>query len=187
MVQRCVMDKRGNVAIKVLLILILIVIVSGITLTLVKVGVLAPGANQGEVLNTEFLPVGRDGSISITSFDFCRSVSLSYDCIQPTKIFAPEQQVHFRFVVESTVYEELIHLVESYQVRDPSGVVVLSTTTREALRVEGQSQDSVEQVSFRDYFVIGSDAVAGEYTLELTLENPLFGKEVSKIMRFTIE
>src|SRR3989338_8011966 len=98
------MNNRGSVM-EVLVLMIVVVLTSGVILLLVNTGVITVKAQSNEpILNTEFIPLCREGSLVIKDFKFCENVDEFYNCENPKESFARGDKIYFRFVVESRFY-----------------------------------------------------------------------------------
>ena len=183
------MEKRGKIALSILIVLIVIVLTSAVMLFLIKYDVLSVQEKSGseDVLNAGFLPLGKEGYLAVSDFAFCSFVNSQFECIGEVDEFSMNSEVYFRFVVESTTYGGNIVLVESYRVLDPNGAVLLSADSRGDYYFDALSSDEVEEVHFGDYFIIGDDTIAGEHTLELVLENKLVDKKVVLNKKFNVK
>ncbi len=173
---------------ELLIFLITVVLTSVIILFLVQTGVIAvqaDGAGEGEpevaILNTEFIPLVREGTLTIKEFQFCALVNAQFQCQNEKTNFVLGEEVHFRFVVESTTANGEIRLVENYRLLDPTGKVILDVDEKNNFYFTQPSSRKTEQVTFKDYFIAGFGLVEGQYTLELRLENPLIGKKVKLV------
>src|SRR3989338_2220036 len=182
-------EKKGSVVVQVLALLIVVVVTSAIILMFIKTGLLTvdvseeSGAGVEEsVLNTEFIPFVREGYLAIKDFQFCSSVSQRYDCVGQKDSFGFGEAVHFRFVIESSIYQGELRLMENYRLKDPLGRVILDVDEKSNFHVDLTSQKEKEQVAFKDFFTIYPGSPAGEYTLELVMENPLLVK-TAKVTR----
>ncbi len=171
---------------QILVLLILVVFTSAVLLLLINSGIVSvrADANSEQILNTEFLPFGREGTLVIRDFQFCTSISEKYDCIQETDSFHRPESIHFRFVVESTTLQNQILLVENYRVKDALGKVVLEVDHQNDFHFEKRTSDSIEQVYFKDFIVSNAEDTPGTYTLELFVENPLLTKKATLIKEF---
>ncbi len=179
------LNKDGKLAVQLLTFLVVAVLSSAIMLTLVQTGVLSVRAdNQPSLLDSEFIPVGRQGTLAITSFDFCRSVDETLNCVGKTEDFSVNQEVHFRFVVETTTSYGQVQIVENYRVKDANGNVILNADTEDDFYFDLETDQSQEFVTIGEYFLISNP---GEYTLELIVKNPYLGKETTLTERFEVE
>ncbi|NQV91706.1 hypothetical protein HQ489_04490 [Candidatus Woesearchaeota archaeon] len=179
------LDKEGKIAVQLLTFLVVAVLSSAIMLTLVQTGVLSVRAdNQPSLLDAEFIPVGRQGTLAIRSFDFCRSVDEKLNCVGKTEDFNINQEVHFRFVVETTTSYGQIQLVENYRIKDANGNIILNANTEDDFYFDLQTDQKQELVTIAEYFLISNP---GDYTLELIIKNPYLGKETTLTERFDVE
>ena len=179
---------KGQATMQILVLLILVVFTSAIILLLISSGIVSVRAdtNNEPILNTEFLPFGREGTLVIRDFQFCTSVSDKFECVQETTSFHRPESIHFRFVVESTTLQNQILLVENYRIKDASGKIVLEVDHNNDLHFEKKTKDNIEQVYFKDFIVSAADDTPGEYTLELFIENPLLTKKATLIKEFEL-
>lgn len=182
------MNKQGSAVIVLLAFLIVIVLTSATILFLVKSGVIETTDESEDVslLNTEFLPLGGVGVLAITDFQFCEFVTDKYVCQGPTDRFELGQEVHFRFVVESSTVNDEIFLVENYRLLDSDGQVLLDVEERSDFNYNAGTSRSQERVIFKDYFILGDDEKEGEYTLELFMENPSLNKKAKLVKQFEV-
>ena len=180
-------DKQGSLAVQLLIIVVVIVLSSIVVLLLVRAGILLPQATDEPILNTEFLPVGRGGELVVREFEFCEFVTDDYRCLSSKERFSLGDEVHFRFVVESSPFDGQLLLVENYRVKGPEGALLLDVEEKNNFYVSAASVQDTEDVMIKDFFIIGSDEKPGPYTLELVLENPLIGKTVTVTKTFALE
>jgi hypothetical protein len=182
------MNKQGKGVTELLVMLIMIVLTSGIVLLLVQSGIITVKADseQVSVLNTEFIPMGREGSLAVKEFQLCDYVDPGYNCVNEGDTFIPGSEVHFRFVVESSTYNGDIMLVENYQVKDSQGKIIFNVDEKNNLHFDVSSSELKEKVSFKDYFVLAEDAPEGEYSLDLIVENPLLVKRTITFKLFKV-
>jgi len=180
------MNTNGKVATEILVMLVVVVITSAIILLLIQSGIITVKAENEQVplLNTEFIPMGRDGYLTIKDFKFCDFVDDNYNCIGEKNHFFLGSEIHFVFVVDSATYNGDIILVENYQIKDPQGGVLFDTKYGDNFNFEMSSTNNNELISFKDSFVVGSKLLAGKYTLELFVENPLLVKETTLVENF---
>jgi hypothetical protein len=183
------MDHKGGIATEVLVMMVLVVLTSGIILLLVNTGVVTvkADANYEPILNTEFIPSGRGGSLVIKEFKFCSGVDESYNCIDPKVVFDVGQEVHFRFVVQSSTYDGNVILVENYRVRGPNGDILLDVDSKNDFNFDVKSKDVVERIHFKDFIYSEDGDQKGDYTLELLMVNPLLNKEVTLVEKFALK
>lgn len=182
------MHKNGKIEIEVFIILITIVVTSAVILLLVKSGTVEVKEEvvTEPVLNTEFLPVGREGFLAVKDFAFCGYVDADLNCFSRQEEFGKTENVYVWFLVESTAYNNQILAARNYRIRDPTGTVIFEADNKNTYNFELSSEKKTEQVIFADYFVMGEDAVAGEYTLDVIVENPLLGKKVTLSKKFMV-
>lgn len=182
------MHTKGRIEIEVFIILITIVVTSAIILLLVKSGTVEvkEAVVTEPVLNTEFLPSGREGFLAVKDFAFCGYVDAALNCFGRQEEFGKPENVYVWFVVESTTYNNQILAARNYRIRDPTGTVIFEADNKNTYNFELVSDKETEQVIFADYFVMGEDVIAGEYTLDVIVENPLLGKKVTLTKKFMI-
>ncbi len=182
-------NKKGAIAIEALVVLVTIVITSSVIFTLVSLGVVnvdeSSAVAQSDLLNTEFLGMGRSGQLVIDNFRFCSSNNALSGCNIETYYFYPGDEVHFFFEVDTSTYGGEVMIVENYELIDPDGNVLLAIEAENDYYYEIESSKSTETVYFKDYFTLGSRGDYGEYTLNLYISNPLIGK--SAILTKTFE
>lgn len=181
------MNPRATVMMELLIFVITVVLTSVLVLFLVQTGVIAVQADGSEavepILNAEFIPLAREGTLAVKEFQFCDSVNEFYQCGQEKSNFVLGEEVHFRFVVESSAYNGEVMLVENYRLLAPDGKVILDVDEKNNFYFNQPSSKKTEQVTFKDYFIAGYELADGEYTLELQLENPLLNKNVAIIKK----
>ena len=182
------MNQKGKVAIELLIMLVTIVLTSAIIFMLVQAEVIKvkPGNADVNVLNTEFIPVGREGFLAIRDFTFCDFISEDYQCISPGENFALGSAVYFRFVVESSTYNGDVKLIKNYRVKDPIGNLLLDVDEKNNFHFDIKSDESKELITFKDYFFIGEELPEGIYTLELVITNPLLDKKTTVVKTFEV-
>ncbi len=180
------MNKKGKVAMEILMMMITIVVTSAIIFLLIQSGLISVRAENSDVsvLNAEFIPMGREGYLTIQDFNFCDFVDPGYNCIGESDSFPLGSQVHFLFVIESSTYNGDVMLVENYRIKGPNGELLLEVDEKNNFHYEISSDETKEQVTFKDFFVVGEELPEGEYTLELFIENPLLNKKTTLIKEF---
>ncbi len=180
------MFKQGKIEIEVFIVLITMVFTSAMILLLVYSGTIEvkEGVSSEPVLNAEFLPAGREGVLAIKDFDFCSYVDEQYGCQNPQEAFLAGEEIHFRFLVQSSTFNGQIALIENYLLKDPLGNIILEVDGSSDVPVEATSSNPEEFLFFRDYFVIHPGSPEGEYTLELELENTLLLKKITAVEKF---
>ncbi|MBT3298547.1 hypothetical protein HN385_06480 [archaeon] len=183
-------NKKGAIAIEALVVLVTIVITSSVIFTLVSLGVVgvdeSSAVAQSDLLNTEFLGMGRSGQIVVDNFRFCSSNGALSGCLIESYYFYPGDEVHFFFEVESSTYADEIMIVENYELIGPDGGIILSVEAENDYYYEMESSKSTELVYFKDYFTLGSRSSSGEYTLNLYLNNPLIDKSTTLTKTFNV-
>ncbi|MBS3169353.1 hypothetical protein J4210_02615 [Candidatus Woesearchaeota archaeon] len=182
------MNTKGTGVIELIIFLIIVVVTSATVLLLIKFNVVevkTAGA-QESVLNAEFIPYVREGTLVVKEFSFCRSVDETYNCLGPESVFTFGQPVYYRFGVESSTYQGQIKVVKNYRIKGPSGEVLLDVGTDQQYQVDVVSNNDREVVLFTDYFVVPAGFPVGEYTFELVVENPLLTKQATLVQRFVV-
>lgn len=181
--------KQGKVVVQILVMMILIVLTSAIILALLKFDVINIGSASEDVsvLNSEFVPVGRGGSLAIRDFQFCAYIDDNYNCVSEGNSFFLGDEVHFQFIVESTTYNGEVLLIENYRVKGPAGEILLEVDDKSNFHFEIKSEEKKESITFKDYFTVGNELPVGEYTVELLLENTLLDKKVTLVKKFTMD
>ena len=180
--------KQGKLAIEILALLILVVFTSATILVLITTGVISVNADsqQQSVLNADFIPSGRSGSLVIKEFNFCTFIDESYNCVGETNQFQLGQEVHFLFAVESSTFQGQIMIVENYRIKDPAGNVILDVNQKDNFNFDTSSKETKELITIKDFFTVNSGSDLGEYTLGLVLENPLLNKQTTLSQTFLI-
>ncbi len=183
------MNRQGTILTEFLVLLIMIVLTSAIVLFLVKTGVVSVRADGEEVsvLDAEFIPLGREGYLAIKEFQFCDAVDELYDCQGEKDTFQIGEEVHFRFVVESSVSNGEVMLAENYRLKGPGGEVLLEVSEDSNYHLGLESNKKKESITFKDYFIINLGSEEGEYILELVMENPLLNKKSIKTEKVMIQ
>lgn len=185
------MNQHGTILTEFLVLLIMIALTSATVLFLVKTGVVsvrADGADSEEVqiLDAEFIPIGREGYLAIKEFRFCDAVDELYNCIGEKDAFQIGEEVHFRFVVESSVSNGEVMLVENYRLKGLGGKVILDVDTNNNYNYNLQSQQKKQNIYFKDYIITEDGDPTGLYTVEFLIENPLLNKRVTLTKQFTL-
>ena len=183
------MNKHGKIIVELLIFMIVVVLISAVILSLVKSGLITPRdqSEQVNVLNTEFLPLGRSGSLVIKDFSFCGSVDNNFNCISKKNNFELGSEVHFNFIVESSTYNGDIIVVENYRVKGPNGNILLDVEEKNNFNFNVVSRNEKELINFKDFFIVGLNEEPGTYTLELVLNNPLITKKTNVVKTFVME
>ena len=182
------LNTDGNVALKILSILVIAVITSILVLISVRTGIISVKAEHEpvDVLNVRFLPLQNSGNIGIKEFSFCASVDEQFNCL-PKNRFNFGEEVHFKYVIESTVFDGQVMIVKNYRVRSPSGQLLLDAESKDNFYVDVRSEKRTETVTFKDYFTILGVGESGDYALELIIENPLLDKKTTLTEKFEVE
>ncbi|MDP3698222.1 MAG: hypothetical protein Q8R47_01405 [Nanoarchaeota archaeon] len=182
------MRKKGRIEIEVFIVLITIVVTSAVILLLVRSGTIEVKEDvvTEPVLNTEFLPSGREGFLAVKDFAFCSYVDADLNCLGRQEEFGKTENVYVWLVVESSVVDGQVILLRNHEIIDPQGQIGLRAEQKDAYNLELQSGKDTEKVIVADFFVMGPDAIPGEYTLDVILENPLLNKKVTLTKKFTI-
>ncbi len=180
--------KSGKIDLEILLLMIVIVVTSAAILFLVSSGLIQVKGNvQAEpILNAEFIPLGKPGYLALGKFEFCSFVDENFECLEEKNQFEPSEDVFVRFVVESSTYNGEVALVRNYQITNPLGEIVFEADQKNNYFFEINSPREYEPVVFADYFVLGADAVPGEYTLKVIIKNPLLEKEITVKKKFIL-
>lgn len=182
------MYQRGRIEIELFIVLITIVVTSAAILLLVKSGTIEVKDEVAvePVLNTEFLPTGRDGFLAVKDFAFCSYVDADLNCLGRQEEFGKAENVYVWFVVGSSVTNRQVIILRNYKMINPLGEVILQSEQKNAHNLELSSGRETENVAFGEFFVLGEDAVAGEYSLDVMVENPLLGKKVTLTKKFML-
>ena len=184
----CRMFKRGRIEVEAFIVLITMVFTSAVVFFLVYSGAIQVKEEIAvePVLNAEFLPVGREGFLAVKEFDFCSDIDENLNCLGAQQEFFSTENVYVRFVVESSTFDSQILLLRNYRIKNPSGEVVLEAEQKNEYNFELRSAKKSEDAAFADFFVMGADAVPGEYVLDVVVESLLLGKKVTVSKKFMI-
>ena len=182
------LDKKASFAVELLVFLVLAAFLSAAILFLVKSGVLETKSSYEHVdlINTEFLPTGRTGTLALKEFVFCEQVDNKMQCLRETENFEEGDRVYVRFVVASSVSQGRVMLVRNYRMIDPRGDVVLEVDERNNYHYDSSSSNNIEEVIIVDYIPTLSGYVDGEYTVDLIVENPLINKKFRNSKTFIL-
>jgi len=179
--------KKGNLTVQILVLLIVIVFTSATMLLLLKLDVINPSGSQEELLNTEFIPVAREGNLEISNFQFCAFIDANKNCVSPRNRFDVGSEVHFRFVAKSSPVNGVLNLVENYRLERGDGLLVLEAQDKDNFYYSLDSTKAEEEIIFTDSFTTGADVQDGQYTLHLILSNPVAGKVVTEDYGFMLD
>ncbi len=188
-------NKKAKVEFEVLLFMIALVIVSALVLWAVQSGIVtvrADGAGEKPILNAEFIPYGREGFLAVKEFQFCSAVDEKYNCLGENgesgekEEFKVGEEVHFRFVVESTTVYGKVTLTENYRVKGPDDSVLLEVDDNSNFNFESEGGDKVQRVYFKDFIITEKGDARGKYTLELMMNNPLLEKKAVLVKEFEV-
>ncbi len=182
------MRKRGRIEIEVFMVLITVVLTSAVILLLVKSGTIKVKDEviAQPILNAEFLPTGKEGFLVVKEVRFCSYVDENLNCVSEQERFGKTENVYVWFTIESTVLNGQVIAARNYRIRNPAGMVVLQADNKNSYDFQLDSAKKTEPVVFADYFVMGEEAASGEYTLEIMVENPLLGKQVTLTKKFMV-
>ena len=174
---------------EVLLFLITVMVTSGVVLLLVQQGILSVRADvlDEPLLNTEFIPFERGGELHITKILFCDAIDEQFTCEHETNLFKPGQNVYVLFVAQSSTSNHDIMLVRNYRLLNPGGSLLVESDEKNTYHIDITSDRDEEQVVFSNYFGLPQDAVVGEYTLDVIVENPLLQKKVMVRTTFRVD
>lgn len=181
------MNKRGKFAIEILIILIVVVITSAAIFSLVQSGLIeVKEKEEVSIIDMEFIPYVREGSLIIKDFKFCKEVGENYDCVEESRRFGKPGPVFFRFIIESTTVNGDVMLVENYRLRDAQGNVLLEVGGKDDFHLVAESDKEMQEIYFKDHLLVEEGDKEGKYILELVVENPLLNKKVTLIEGFEI-
>ena len=181
------MNKKAEFAWEVVLILVTIVLTSALVFTLVQAGVIEVEQNSNqEMLLMEFIPVFKEDKLVISKFRFCNYESSLEGCFNEQEIFKPGERVHFAFQVLTSVSDGNVYLVENYRLLDPNGEVLIEIREEYNREYQLNSESNEETVYYKDYFILGTNSLTGQYTLELLVKNSLSNKELVLIKKFIV-
>lgn len=180
-------NNKGKLAVEILVMMIVIVTTSALVLIMIKTGMIVVRAEvtTEPILNTEFLPLGKAGSLAIKEFNFCSYVE-DFNCLNEQNEFNRGDNIYIRFVVESTVDNGDVVVMHNYQVKNPSGGIVLEANQEDNFNFEMRSGNEFEPIVFSEYFNLGNGAQSGEYTLEMIVKNPMLNKKVVVTKKFKV-
>ena len=170
------------------MVLVTIVFTSAVVLILVQADIInvKGQADSPPILNTEFIPLGREGYLGIKEFQFCESIGDKYNCLNERNQFYVPSGIYFRFEVETTPFNNQIMLVENYRIKDANGNVLLEAEDKNNLNFDMRTGKEKESVYFKDRVFIEEGDALGIYTLELIITNPLLDKKVTLVKQFEV-
>ncbi len=183
------MNKKASVLIEILIFLVAAVFLSATILFLVKSGIIQTKSSYEEVsvLNTEFLPMGRGGTLVLKQFDFCGYIDENLNCLNKMDSFERGENVYIRFVVESSVYNGDVLIVRNYRMKNPNGDVILEVDETNNFNFAAKSNRESEKVTIADFIPTMDNYPEGEYTVDLIVENPLLNKKVTGSSKFMLK
>ena len=187
--------RKGGFAIESLAALVLVVFTAAVVFFLVSSGVVAVEGSEGasnaptgseSLLNTQFIPVSQGGTLVAKDMVFCveKNVDQVCDKAYEREVFYLGEEVHFSFEVVTSAQYGKVELRENYQIYGPDGSLLLSVDDSDDVIYKADTSETLEQVFFHDYFILGYDSPIGDYTLELVMTNPLVNKEA--VIRKTV-
>jgi len=184
-----VINRKGSIVIELLIILAVMAITSAVVLLLINSGVISLRTDYEpvQVLNTEFLPVGRAGHLAVREFSFCENIDRSYVCVNQKDRFNFGDEIHFKFVLETSTADGEVLIVKNYKIKGPNGALLLDADAKDNFYFEIRSKKERELITFKDFFILLGDGEKGEYVLELVLENPLIDKRTVLVERFMVQ
>ena len=183
------MNTHGSIMMELFIFLIVILLTSATVLFLVQSGILQVRAvgDEAPILNMEFIPVGREGILAMKEFQFCGQVNEQYQCLEQKETFIIGDEVHFRFVVETSTFNGEVMLVENYRLKGPDGMVLLDVDTKNNYNYNLPSKEKIQDIYFKDYILSEIGDPLGTYTAEFVIENPLLNKKATLRKQFTLE
>ncbi|MDO8655930.1 MAG: hypothetical protein Q7K45_01715, partial [Nanoarchaeota archaeon] len=118
---------------------------------------------------------------------FCDSVDELYTCVGEKDVFRIGEEVHFRFVVESSTSNGEVRLVENYRIKGTDGTILLDVNDENNYLFNIQSNKKNENIYFKDHIITEIGDNVGEYTIELLIENVLLNKKSTLIKKFNLK
>ena len=181
-------NKKASALVTALIFLIIIVLTSSAILVLVKSGFIEVKTEDSSkrILNTEFIPFDRAGSLVLRDLLFCDYVDEDLFCDQEREIFDEGDRVYVWFEVESSVINREISLRRNYRVRDPKGTTIFEADQKNSFEFSKMSNEENELVVFADYFTLSNEASEGQYAVDFIIENPLINKKVIATKMFRL-
>ncbi len=180
------MNKKGGIIAQLLVLLIAVALVSAGMLLLIKFDILkVKGASSESVLNTEFLPMGRQGILVIKEVEFCDFIDENLECSVLKDEFEQGDNIYVRFVIDTTVVDGAVIAKRNYRILDSSDKVVLQVDEANSLEYEQQTENDLQEIVFADYFT-SDEFIPGKHTVEIIIENPLISKRIISTQYFTL-
>ncbi|PIN73920.1 hypothetical protein COV20_02280 [Candidatus Woesearchaeota archaeon CG10_big_fil_rev_8_21_14_0_10_45_16] len=182
------LSKKGGLLVQVLVVLIVIILTSGLILYLVSSGVLTPDPARAEVdiLNAEFIPLERTGTLTIKEFDMCEFVDEELNCFHKTSEFQRGTNIYLRALVESTVFGGQLSVGRNYRVVDSQGKVILELEDTNQRDFDYDLEGTKENLAFSDTLFFEDEVPAGDYELQLIVENQLTMKQATLTRGFRL-
>ena len=180
------MNKKGSVVV-LLIFLIVVILTSAFVLLLVRFDVLdLKPDSEKSILNTEFLPIDKEGMLEFSDVATCNYVDDDFYCLDERDTFTLGEEIHVRTAVRSQGKNGVIILTRNYEVRDSFGEVLFAQSEENKYQVEGKYSGEPKTVVFADYFpTVGLEA--GRYEIDVIVENPLFENKITKTMVVKVE
>ena len=173
------MNPKANLALQIFLWLITIVVTAAVILLLVKYDVLAVNASSEEpIIASDFLPLGRGGSLSFVDIRFCQLVDENYVCYNEEENFISGDKVYVVFLAKTSNYEGTVTLSRNYRLINPLGKTIVEMDDKNEYSFSMDTNKDEETIVFSDYFLTTENYIPGEYILELLVKNPLLNKEI---------
>ena len=171
------MNKNGKVVVEILIFMIAVVMISAGVLFLIKTGFLNPQPENSEVnlLNTEFLPTGRDAGISLMEFDVCSYIQTNLFCSKKDYFYTGET-VFVRLIVGTSFTNGEAILDRKYTLLNSENQNILTLEASDNYQI---SVGNDEPLMVTDEFILPEDLEEGTYLLDVLIENPLINKKVS--------
>src|SRR3989338_7102797 len=172
------MFKQGKLEYELLVMLITIVATSAVIFTLVRADIIKikPSSQEVNLLNVDFLPYPSEGTLLVKEFQFCGDVDEQFRCVNAKKEFWRGEEVHFRFVVESSSMNNKVQLLQNYRIKGPDGTVLLEIDDTRNVLFDQETVKKTEKVYFKDSFITERGDPLGVYTVEIVIYNSLFDK-----------
>lgn len=179
-------NKKG-MAIEILVFLIMLVLMSALILFLVKFGIVSVKQNNQQLLDTEFLPLGRPGALIIKNIQFCSFVDAKLQCLESKENFRIGEKIYFQIAAESSTSDGAIKIVENYRIHGPDGTLFLDAESSSNYHLEIASPEQVVPILLSDFFIVNPGAPQGKYTISVIIENPLLNKKTTVSKAFMVE